>query len=187
FPISDGIVLATGSIVDVGPTTGVEGPISNTTFPQGGWPGDAQLFNYIQSLGIDPGLTSYNDATIIEFDFRPMTDSISFNFVFGSNEYGFFQCDYSDAFAFFLENTDTGTITNMALVPGTIGEVPISVTTIRDNAHNGGCSSQNPEYFQVFYGATGEDPTTSPVKLLGHTVLMQAWSYVAPGTQYRMK
>src|SRR5690606_30872167 len=162
FPISDGIVLATGSIVDVGPTNGVEGPISNTTFPQGGWPGDAQLFNYIQSLGIDPGLTSYNDATIIEFDFRPMTDSISFNFVFGSNEYGTFQCDYSDAFAFFLENTDTGTITNMALVPGTIGEVPISVTTIRDNAHNGGCSSQNPEYFQVFYGATGEDPTTSP-------------------------
>src|SRR5690606_23035581 len=75
FPISDGIVLATGSIVDVGPTNGVEGPISNTTFPQGGWPGDAQLFNYIQSLGIDPGLTSYNDATIIEFDFRPMTDS----------------------------------------------------------------------------------------------------------------
>lgn len=75
----------------------------------------------------------------------------------------------------------------MALVPGTIGEVPISVTTIRDNAHNGGCSSQNPEYFQVFYGATGEDPTTSPVNLLGHTVLMQAWSYVAPGTQYRMK
>src|SRR5690606_33812692 len=133
-PLDNGIVLATGDI------SGVPGPNVDNTFPGSGWPGDAQLFNYIQSLGIDPGLTSYNDATVMEFDFTPLNDSISFNFVFASNEYGTFQCSYSDAFAFFLENTDTGEIINMALVPDTPGEVPISVTTIRDQAHNGSCS-----------------------------------------------
>jgi large repetitive protein len=181
FPLDNGIVLATGDI------TGVPGPNTNATFPGGGWPGDPQLFNYIQGLGIDPGLTSYNDATIMEFDFTPLNDSISFNFVFASNEYGTFQCSYSDAFAFFLENTITGEISNMALVPDTPTEVPISVTTIRNNAHNGSCASANPGYFSTYYGATGLPNATAPINLNGHTVLMQAWSYVEPNTLYRMK
>lgn len=181
FPIENGLILATGNVLQA------PGPVNSNTWGTGGWPGDAQLFNYIQSLGIDPGLTSYNDATIMEFDFTPLTDSISFHFVFGSNEYGTFQCDFSDAFAFFLENYDTGEIVNMALVPGTPTETPISVTTIRDNAHNPSCSSQNPEYFDRFYGTTGFPPGTAPVNLQGHTVLMQAWQYVDPGVTYKMK
>lgn len=181
FPMQNGVLLATGDI------SGVPGPNTVNTFPGGGWPGDPQLFNYIQSLGIDPGLTSYNDATIMEFDFTPLTDSISFNFVFGSNEYGTFQCSFSDAFAFFLEDQVTGDIVNMAVVPNTPGEVPISVTTIRDQAHNGSCSSENPEFFDVFYGTTGQPPATAPVSLNGLTVLMQAWQYVIPNNPYRMK
>src|SRR5690554_6785147 len=199
FPIQSGIVLATGGVEDeiIGGNLvkGVQGPIEGNTFPGGGWPGDPQLFNYIQSLGIDPFLSSYNDATIMEFDFRPMTDSISFNFVFGSNEYGTYQCDFSDAFAFFLENQVTGDITNLAIVPGAPTETPISVTTIRDclyypggnSCPNGSPCSMNEEYFDVFYGTNGEPTGTAPVNLQGHTVLMQAWSYVSPGNQYRMK
>lgn len=181
FPMQNGVVLATGSVNDV------PGPNTSNTFAGGGWPGDPQLFDYIQNLGIDPGLTSYNDATIMEFDFTPLTDSISFNFVFGSNEYGTFQCSFSDAFAFFLEDMVTGEIVNMALVPDTPGEVPISVTTIRDELHNGTCSSENPDFFEVFYGTTGEPPASAPVNLNGLTVLMQAWQFVTPNNPYRMK
>ena len=181
FPMQNGVVLATGDV------SAVPGPNTTNTFPGGGWPGDPQLFNYIQDLGIDPGLTSYNDATIMEFDFTPLTDSISFNFVFGSNEYGTFQCSFSDAFAFFLEDMVTGDIVNMALVPDTPGEVPISVTTIRDEIHNGTCSSENPEFFEVFYGTTGQPPASAPVNLNGLTVLMQAWQFVTPNNPYRMK
>ena len=181
FPMQNGVILATGSVNDA------PGPNTSNTFAGGGWPGDPQLFNYIQNLGIDPGLTSYNDATIMEFDFTPLTDSISFNFVFGSNEYGTFQCSFSDAFAFFLEDMVTGDIVNMALVPDTPGEVPISVTTIRDQTHNGSCSSENPEFFDVFYGATGQPPASAPVNLNGLTVLMQAWQFVTPNNPYRMK
>lgn len=181
FPMENGVILATGDISDA------PGPNTSNTWPGSGWDGDQQLFDYIQSLGIDPGLTSYNDATIMEFDFTPLTDSISFNFVFGSNEYGTFQCSYSDAFAFFLEDQITGEIVNMALVPNTPTETPISVTTIRDNTHNASCSSENPEYFEVYYGTSGEPPSTAPVNLNGLTVLMQAWQYVTPSNPYKMK
>ncbi|WP_188438989.1 choice-of-anchor L domain-containing protein, partial [Planktosalinus lacus] len=180
FPMENGIVLSTTNALQV------PGP-NGSPQDAGDWPGDDQLFDYIQALGIDPGLTSYNDASIMEFDFTPLNDSISFNFVFASNEYGTFQCSYSDAFAFFLENTDTGEITNMALVPDTPGEVPISVTTIRDQAHNGGCASANPDFFSTYYGATGLPNSEAPINFNGHTVLMQAWSYVTANTTYRMK
>ncbi len=193
FPLSDGIVLATGDV------SGVPGPNTGNTFPGGGWPGDDQLFDYIDGLGIDPDLLSYNDATLMEFDFTPLNDSISFNFVFASNEYGTFQCGYSDAFAFFLENTVTGEVVNMALVPGT--NIPIAVTTIRDCTYytgtgpncppspggDGGPCSYNEEYFGNFYGTGGLPNIEAPINLNGHTVLMQAWSYVVPDTQYRMK
>ncbi len=180
FPIQDGVILMTGAVSQA------PGP-NGSPQDAGDWQGDAQLFNYIQSLGIDPGLSSYNDASILEFDFTPLTDSISFNFVFASNEYGTFQCTFSDAFAFFLEDQVTGDIVNMALVPNTPGEVPISVTTIRDQAHNGSCSSENPEFFDIYYGTTGQPPVTAPINFNGHTVLMQAWQYVTPNNAYRMK
>lgn len=182
FPMQNGVVLATGDI------SGVPGPNNTTTFPGGGWPGDPQLFNYIQSLGIDPGLTSYNDATIMEFDFTPLTDSISFNFVFASNEYGTFQCTFSDAFAFFLEDQVTGETVNMALVPDTPDEVPISVTTIRDNLYNASCDSENSEYFGLYYGVPNGLPNElAAINLNGQTVLMQAWQFVTPNNPYRMK
>lgn len=181
FPMQNGVVLATGDISDV------PGPNNSDTFSGAGWPGDPQLFNYIQSLGIDPGLTGYYDATIMEFDFTPLNDSISFNFVFASNEYGFYQCEYTDAFAFFLEDQVTGAIVNMALVPGT-SNVPISVTTIRNNLYNGDCPSQNPNYFGLYYGyPNGLPNATAPINLNGQTVLMQAWQYVTPNNPYRMK
>lgn len=183
FPIANGLILATGNVMQA------PGPVDDdqVTWSIGGngWPGDPQLQNYINAvLGQND---TYSDASIMEFDFMPLTDSISFNFVFGSNEYGTFQCSYSDAFAFFLEDQITGEIVNMALVPNTAGEVPISVTTIRNNAYNGGCTSENPEFFDVFYGASGQPPATAPVNLRGHTVLMQAWQYVTPNNPYRMK
>lgn len=186
FPMETGVVLTTrGADETPGPNTN-----SGLDFSQ--WPGDQQLLDYIQSLGIDPDLAEYFDSSILEFDFKPLTDSISFNFIFASDEYGTYQCTYSDAFAFFLENQDTGEIVNMALVPETTGEVPISVVTIRDEGYNSSCDSENPDYFDKFYGnSSGPTPglpnAESPINFNGHTVLMQAWQYVTPNSNYKMK
>src|SRR5690606_15823764 len=178
FPMERGIVLATGNVLNA------EGPIGNNNFG-GSWPGDDDLQDYMNDI-IGSGV--YHDATYLEFDFQASSDAISFNFIFASNEYGTYQCNFSDAFAFFLTNTETGAVTNMAVVPGT--NTPISVTTIRDGLHNGGCTppSVNEEYFGTFYGGTGQPPNQAPINPVGQTVLMTASSNdVEPGVIYRMK
>jgi gliding motility-associated-like protein len=180
FPFSEGVILTTGN-VNRAPGPNTEGlSDGNAT-----WPGDAQLFNYIQGLGIDPGLNSYNNATILEFDFVPLTDNISFDFIFASEEYGVFQCTFSDAFAFFLTNNNTGVTTNLAVLPSTT--IPISVVTIRDNLYNNGCTSANPQYFANYYLAPGLSPLGAPIDFNGETVPLTATSPVIPGTQYHIK
>ncbi|WP_236625364.1 choice-of-anchor L domain-containing protein [Mangrovimonas yunxiaonensis] len=178
FPFQEGIILCTAPAEDAeGPATG--------TMAAGNWAGDADLFNYMQGLGIDPGLTSYNDAAWMEFDFIPLANEISFNFLFASDEYGGYQCQFSDAFAFFLTDLSTGVTTNLALVPGTTD--PVSVITVRDNAHNPGCASVNPEFFDVYYGGTGALAATAPINFNGQTVPMTASSTVVPNNTYRIK
>src|SRR5690554_3105091 len=129
FNMAAGIILSTGNAkLAEGPENSSQG-IGNSS-----WLDDSQLTTYIN--GVLGQTESYHNATILEFDFVPYSGTISFNFIFASEEYGQFQCSYSDAFAFFLTNTVTNTTTNLALVPNT-GD-PISVTTIRDEAYNSG-------------------------------------------------
>lgn len=177
FPINQGIILSTGNaFLSRGP---------NTSELSGGiieWTGDDDLFNYIQDLGIDAELESYNNATVLEFDFVPLTDHMSFPFVFASEEYGTYQCTFSDAFAFFLTNTETGETTNLAVLPGT--EIPISVVTIRDDA-NDQCEAANPEY----YAQNNEGPNAmaADINYNGQTVMLTAESDVEINTVYHIK
>ncbi len=110
---------------------------------------------------------------------------MSFDFIFAAEEYGTFQCSYSDAFAFLLTDTVTGITTNIAVVPGTT--TPISVYTIRDAAYNGGCPSSNPELFGEYYGAGGLPALSSPTNFLGRTVPLTAFSNVIPNRPYHIK
>ena len=174
FPISKGVVLSTG--------TAMKSPGPNTTsMSDGAWPGDQQLFDYIQDLGIDPDLQDYNDATILEFDFVPLTTHMSFPFVFASEEYGTFQCSFSDAFAFFLTD-ENGVTTNLAVIPGTT--TPVSVITIRDDEFNPGCESVNEDYFDEFYA---EGDMASPINFNGNTIAMVAEADVIIGQTYHIK
>ncbi|RRJ91812.1 choice-of-anchor L domain-containing protein, partial [Flavobacterium macacae] len=174
FPLKSGVLLSTASAITA------PGPATNTS-TTGAAGSDAELLSYMQSLGLDPTLSSYNNVTKIEFDFTPLTDNMSFNFLFASDEYGTFQCNWSDAFAFFLTNTVTNTTTNLALVPNTA--TPVSVITIRDNVNNTTCNSVNPEYFGQFNGGSN----ISAINFEGQTVVMNASSEVVPYTVYHIK
>lgn len=182
FPFEDGIILSTGRAIDS------EGP-SDLAIENGNntWIADPQLTTYMNTvLGNND---SYYNATILEFDFTPATDSLKFDFIFASDEYGTFQCNYSDAFAFFLTDLATGVEENLAIVPGTTD--PISVVTIRNSLHNGGCADANPEYFFEFYSANGanngQPHITNPINFNGWTVPMTAKSEVVPGNTYHIK
>jgi len=176
FPFESGIVMSTGNVLEAaGPETGLT---SGGSF---GWPGDTDL-----ELAANLAPNSTGNASIIEFDFVPLIDEMSFDFIFASEEYGTFQCSYSDAFAFLLTDTVTGVTTNIAVVPGT--STPISVTTIRDDNFNGNCPSENPALFGDFYGGgNGLDPNLSPTNYRGSTVPLTAFSTVVPNRQYHIK
>jgi gliding motility-associated-like protein len=175
FPMQSGVILSTGNIANAaGPNTSMQSSGSNA------WTGDATLEATLASYGVN--MTSAN-ATVLEFDFVPMSPNFNFNFLFASEEYGNFQCQFSDAFAFLLTNMTTGVTTNLAVVPGT--NTPISVVTIRDFLYNSTCPSVNPQYFGSFNGGT--NAAGSATNFNGQTKVMNAAATLTPNTPYRIK
>ena len=181
FNYENGIVLSTGNVLDApGPKgTGTQSATSAN------WNGDAQLSAVMSAQGLNGALSN---ASVLEFDFTAITNQMSFNFLFASEEYGQFQCTYSDVFAFLLTDLATGVTTNIAVIPNT--NVPVSVTTIRDAQFNPAgqtCPSSNAQYFDSYFNGTDAASIGAPINFRGHTVSMVAQSAVTPGSTYHIK
>lgn len=176
FPFDNGIVLSTGGV------NYATGPINEFTHSIGtnAWIGDANVQTVMSA--VSGSAQTARNASFIEFDFVPFQNSFSFDFLFASNEYGQYQCDFSDTFIFLLTNLDSGVTTNIAVIPSTT--TPISVVSIRNNAFNNGCNSVNPSFFGNYYLS---NPTTAPINFRGATVPMTAIGTVIPGNNYRIK
>lgn len=176
FPLKSGVILSTGNVLN--------SPGPNTSVLNGGnaaWTGDKDLEATLLKAGIK--IKSAN-ATVLEFDFVPFSANFNFQFLFASEEYGTYQCKFSDAFAFLLTNKTTGETTNLAVVPNTT--TPISVVTIRDFLYNSYCPSVNSKYFGTFNG--GSNAAGSATNFNGQTVLMDATSStLIPNTPYHIK
>jgi gliding motility-associated-like protein len=114
FPISSGVLLTTGKgIVAQGPNN--QGGASDSGTP---------------SVSSDPDLNAIASNTvengaILEFDFVAGGDSISFKYLFGSEEYPEFSpSDFNDAFGFFLSGPGisgpySNNSVNLAILPTT--------------------------------------------------------------------
>ena len=175
WPFENGLIMTSGDVANApGPESGV---LLDGTYA---WPGDGDLEAFIP--GLNAGDT--NNASIIEFEFVPVSNSMSFDFIFAAEEYGTFQCTFTDAFAFLLTDS-AGNTTNLAIVPGT--DDPISVLTVRDDQYNGSCESVNEEWFANYYGPGGLPPLTSPTNFIGHTEVMTASATVNPNEVYTIK
>ena len=175
FPMKSGVILSTGNV------NNATGP-NNSELNDGNanWPGDSSLETTLAQSGI--GMNSTN-ATVLEFDFTPISPTFSFEFLFASEEYGNFQCQFSDAFAFLLTNVNTGITTNLAVVPKTT--LPISVVTIRDYLYNSSCPSTNAEYFGSYNGDSAA--ASSATNFNGQTKLMNTNATLIPNTPYHIK
>ena len=175
WPFENGLIMTSGDVANApGPESGV---LLDGTYA---WPGDGDLEAFIP--GLNAGDT--NNASIIEFEFVPVSNSMSFDFIFAAEEYGTFQCTFTDAFAFLLTDS-AGNTANLAIVPGT--DDPISVLTVRDDQYNGACESVNEEWFANYYGPGGLPPLTSPTNFIGHTEVMTASATVIPNEVYTIK
>jgi len=145
FPFQDGVILSTGRAK--------RAPGPNTSLLDDGgsmdWPGDTDLEQALQ-------ISNSVNATVLEFDFVPLGNRISFDYMLSSEEYhDTAPCSYSDGFAFLLKQNGTSDpYSNLAVVPGTA--IPVKVTSVRPEIP-GACSAQNPQYFGGFNGS--EHPT----------------------------
>ncbi len=193
FPFQNGIILSTGK---AGNATGPKTTIQSANYIQTVspyatlWLGDQQLYDYVSASGAIPGLVNFYNATSIEFDFMAYGTEMSFDFLFASEDYGLYQCNYGDSFAFFLTDENGNTV-NLATLPETT--LPVSVSTTRDGRNNyevngSNCTAGNPEFFDKLYdGYKGVSRYASSDNFMGHTVPLRVQSPVVPGATYHIK
>lgn len=183
--LRNGLVLCTGRALMV------QGPNNNpgmTSPPASPNPNPDPDLRILTSL--------HRNAVVLEFDFVASSDSISFRFVFGSEEYNEFVCSmHNDVFGFFLsgpgiEGNFTNNAVNIGTVPGT--QIPISVNSINNGTpgvFGGGASTCNAyapgwQANHIYYV---DNTGGNSVQLDGFTVPMVAGARVQCGQTYHIK
>ena len=174
FPIDEGIIIRSGIARNSqGNYTG------NNLSSQINTNSDIDLEGVSNQTGQSVNIT---DTAFLEFDFIPYSSNFSFDFLFASNEYGQWQCGFSDVFAFILTDLTTGIKTNLGVIPN--NNSPISVKNIRDNQYNLSCNSVNKNLFSTY---NVNNPSNSSLNMKGHTVVLSAAAEVIPTNEYRIK
>lgn len=160
---NEGVVLSTGSVSSViGPNK------SGNTSGYNGLPGDSDLAALIS--GVDT-----QDATVLDFDFIPTTDTISFQYVFASDEYNeYANTSYNDVFGFFLNGKN-------------VAKLPDGSTIVAINNVNGGnplgTNAKNPLYFRNNWEST----TPLNTEMDGLTVVLSVYEKVNVGQLNHIK
>lgn len=163
---AEGVIMSTGYAVDAqGPNTG--NASSNLNYP-----GDSDLSNLING--------NTNDAAVLEFDFMPATNEVTFEYVFASDEYHTYaNSSYNDVFAFFINGgPETYNNENIALIPG-LG-IPVSINNVNNGtSNNGPCMN-----CQFFIANSSGNPH---ITYDGMTVTFTAHAQVTQCSIYHMK
>nr|WP_315145651.1 choice-of-anchor L domain-containing protein [uncultured Flavobacterium sp.] len=176
FPFKEGVLLSTSYAQKaIGPFNNIPTNITGND-NDGSWLGDSDLNQLLNITSVT--------ATVLEFDFIPLTNFLSFDYIFASIEYhGTGSCNYTDGFAFLIKENSPGAVyDNLAVIPGT--KIPVSSTNIRPTIPSGvnsGCPAVNQQYFNGF------NNSTSPINYAGQTVVMNAQTTVIAGKSYHIK
>lgn len=164
--IDNGIIISTGEvqIADDPNSSGSTGSVTGT--------GSDSLLGTLT-----PGYQIY-DAAIVEFDFIPFTNLLTFSYVFASEEYPeFVNSGFNDVFGFFISgpNPDTSLAPysneNIAIIPGT--NVPVSINCLN-------ATSYSQYYFDNTTGIAGTEYD-------GFTLPLDAFAHVVPFQTYHIK
>ncbi|HBW86818.1 MAG TPA: hypothetical protein DEF82_08810 [Crocinitomicaceae bacterium] len=172
--INQGIVMTTGTVFNNG--NGPQGPnnqpgcgIDNSVG------GSALLSNII-------GSTQTYNASILEFDFVPFSDTVRFKYVFGSDEYPEFappnNSSYNDVFGFFISGPGISGIQNIARLPNN-GSV-VSINNVN--------AITNSQFFNFNGDGNSAPYNSSPfyIQYDGFTDVLEAISSVQCGQTYHL-
>ncbi len=169
--IETGVFLTSGSgYIIPGPNTSSSAGANNGL---GGHP----LLDFLTTA------TTY-DASVLEFDFIPLNDTIKCNFVFGSEEYSeWVGSSFNDVFGFFVTGPkpDSGLYINhnIALVPGT--DIPISINNVNNGYSPGGVPPTGPGTNEEYFIDNTNGLT---IQYDGFTVVLTLWALVIPDETY---
>ncbi len=178
--IDSGIVLSTGDVNDLDPASAPTFPfIANTVV-------DPDLLAVANSV---PGMigqtftvSSVNDIAILEFDFIPTSDTLSFRYAFGSQEYFAFEnTQYNDVFGFFLSGPgiagpwSNGAV-NLAYIPNTNPQMPITISSVNS------VTPINQQYF-----VDNQNGLDTIADADGYTTVFTAQALVQCGSTYHIK
>lgn len=156
----------------------------------------------------DPDLTAISNGgnitngSIIEFDFVPTGDTLSFNYIFSSMEYQGYTCSsYNDAFGFFISGPGingpfSNNAINIATVPGTT--VPVAINTVNSGSASLGwspstCAAADPNwqnnsiYFTTSYNSIFNNSGMPFSDYNGSTILLTANSTLTCGDTFHIK
>lgn len=172
--IDQGIVMTTGTVFNNG--NGPQGPnnqpgcgIDNNVG------GSALLSNIID------GTQTFN-ASILEFDFIPFSDTVRFKYVFGSDEYPEFappnNSGYNDVFGFFISGPGISGVQNIARLP-TNGSV-VSINNVN--------AITNSQFFNYNGDGNSAPFNSNPfyIQYDGFTDVLEAISRVECGQTYHL-
>ncbi|MEI6851929.1 MAG: choice-of-anchor L domain-containing protein, partial [Bacteroidota bacterium] len=171
---SSGIIMASG-LVNGTPTIGSAASnfaSTQTLYPAGSDP-DLQV--------LIPASPIY-DASVLEFDFVPLSDTIKFRYVFGSEEYPeWVNSTFNDVFGFFVNGPNPlgGNYTsfNIAKVPSTT--IPVAINNVNNGTANTGPCTNCAYYVDNSSGGT--------IVYDGFTTVLTAWCLVLPCQPYHLK
>ncbi len=168
--ITEGIILTSGNV------TIAPGPNNNggagANSGQGGDP----------DLNMIAGVSTF-DACVLEFDFIPQSNKVSFKYVFGSEEYHEYVNQFNDAFGFFIsgpgiEGPYSNNSANIALIP--LSDIPVTINNVNcGNPYNCETSCEN----CVFFVNNNQQFTQYDA----FTTVLRAWATVIPCETYHIK
>ena len=185
FPLDSGIVMSTAEINVAVPGAAFNNP--NVARP------DSDLDGVLSALGL--GSQTLFDKSVIEFSFVAVSDSVEFEYVFASNEYGSYTCsNFNDVFGFFLTGHGVNGVpslstVNIALIPNTT--VPVAINTLNSGAPTGGnnasnCLTANPNYV-AHSSYFINNPGSNAISFNGYTQVLKARAAVTCGNVYHIK
>lgn len=194
--LDSGIVLCTGDVYELDPDTAIFPNVTSIVL-------DPDLLLVANSvpgmIGQTFAVTSVNDIAILEFDFIPTSDSLSFKYAFGSQEYFFWEnTQFNDVFGFFLSGPGitgpwsspaafpNGSI-NLAIVPNSLPPLPITISSVCNEPLGIGSTGlpavMNPQYFVSNQGTALDTIAIAN----GFTTILTARALVQCGETYHIR
>ncbi|MCS7073000.1 MAG: choice-of-anchor L domain-containing protein, partial [Bacteroidia bacterium] len=167
--INSNLGLASGLLLTTGSSASAIGPNNSTSSST-----NLNLTGHPILTNLANGYGTY-DANILEFDFVPVSDTIQFRYIFGSEEYPEYappqSAQFNDVFAFMITGPGYPQPTNIALIPGTT--TPVSINNIN--------AITNSQYYidnSTLGGTVGFD---------GFTTVLTAKAAVTPCQTYHIQ